>query len=384
MDINIFHFFGKIQFIKEFKFMDNQKEKSEIEIDGGEFQIVFEMIKEIGQQERHFNNLSGVYKTMASTWLLSIFIGIGFIVMNKVEPQYLFIAGVGFAGGIGIFLLWLMDLRVYQQLLAANFVERINLEKKYKWLPQAGHNMIKTQATGTVISNLSWFYILGVLIPLVVGGLSFMKYIINFSFLFTIFLSAILAILLTFLIKTLISTSEEENLKEYLNRTNNTSLKRLYFFIGIIFFLGFVAINLDFILKKINQNNQPSLETIQLKDDYDYLAPDSSEIRLLSSVKYGGVAHCVLPPRKVSIPVKHKTVEEIWYVLEGKGEMWRKNEKEEKIIQLSKGTSLTIPTGTSFQFRNTARDSLKILIATMPPWPGGDEAVKVNGRWKIK
>lgn len=125
------------------------------------------------------------------------------------------------------------------------------------------------------------------------------------------------------------------------------------------------------------------LQTIKLKETYDYLAPDGSEIRLLLDTRRGGLAHCVLPSGKVSQAVKHKTVEEIWYILEGEGKMWRREEgREDETVDLSKGICVNIPVGVSFQFRNTSDKPLEILISTMPKWPGANEAIGVEGCWK--
>jgi len=116
-----------------------------------------------------------------------------------------------------------------------------------------------------------------------------------------------------------------------------------------------------------------------LAEEYDYLAPDGSEIRLLVNGEHGGLAHCVLPAGKVSAPVQHRTVEELWYVLEGQGEIWRERAGEERVDQIRIGDSVRIPVGTSFQFRAAASANLKLLLATMPPWPGPQEAVQVQG-----
>lgn len=116
--------------------------------------------------------------------------------------------------------------------------------------------------------------------------------------------------------------------------------------------------------------------------NYDYLAPDNSEIRLLSELKGGGLCHCTLPPGQTSKAVKHKTVEEIWYFLEGEGEVWRKSEHEDCVIKVLPGLSLTIPIGVHFQFRNTGDIPLKLLIATIPPWPSAEEAVEIKGKWE--
>jgi mannose-6-phosphate isomerase-like protein (cupin superfamily) len=125
----------------------------------------------------------------------------------------------------------------------------------------------------------------------------------------------------------------------------------------------------------------PVFQTCALRRKTDYLAPDSSEIRLLPVMKGGGLCHCTLPPGKTSLPVVHRHVEEIWYVLEGQGQVWRKNAGAEKTVRVSGGKSLTIPPGTAFQFRNTGAGPLRILIVTMPPWPGPQEAEKAVGKW---
>jgi mannose-6-phosphate isomerase-like protein (cupin superfamily) len=127
---------------------------------------------------------------------------------------------------------------------------------------------------------------------------------------------------------------------------------------------------------------QSGLATKQLAEDYDYLAPDGSEIRLLPVLTGGGLAHCVLPAGKTSKAVVHRTVGEIWYCLSGEGEIWRKMDSAECVAQLRQSVSVTIPVGTHFQFRNTSSEPLCILISTMPPWPGEDEALPVPGYWE--
>lgn len=122
-------------------------------------------------------------------------------------------------------------------------------------------------------------------------------------------------------------------------------------------------------------------QTSNLKPEADYLAPDGSEIRLLSTMRGGGLCHCTLPAGKISSPVTHRQVEEIWYVLEGDGEVWRRNDETETTVAVSPGASLTIPSRTAFQFRNTGSGPLCILIATMPPWPGPEEAEEAVGVW---
>jgi mannose-6-phosphate isomerase-like protein (cupin superfamily) len=121
--------------------------------------------------------------------------------------------------------------------------------------------------------------------------------------------------------------------------------------------------------------------TCDLSSTPDYLAPDGSEIRVLLDVAKGGVAQARLPPRGISRAVYHRTVDEIWYVLAGHGEVWRQKDADEQTVPVAAGTCLTIPLGTRFQFRTTGSDPLDLLIGTFPRWPGPDEAQEASGRW---
>jgi mannose-6-phosphate isomerase-like protein (cupin superfamily) len=68
--------------------------------------------------------------------------------------------------------------------------------------------------------------------------------------------------------------------------------------------------------------------------------------------------------------VKHKTVDEIWYCLSGKGIIWQKNNLIEDKQEFGHGDSFTIPCGNIFQFKNDGEEPLCILVSTMPKWPG--------------
>ena len=122
--------------------------------------------------------------------------------------------------------------------------------------------------------------------------------------------------------------------------------------------------------------------TKRIATEPDAIAPDGSEVRVLCQLSRGGLAIFSLPPNAVSKAVAHRTVEEIWYVLSGAGRMWRKLGEQEDVVELAPGVSLTIPTGTHFQFRCDGDHPLEVIGATMPPWPGEDEAFFVNGTWQ--
>jgi mannose-6-phosphate isomerase-like protein (cupin superfamily) len=129
------------------------------------------------------------------------------------------------------------------------------------------------------------------------------------------------------------------------------------------------------------------MRTKTLQSELDYLAPDGSEIRLLLDLegRKGGLAHCVLPAGHVSRAQHHKTVGEIWYCVQGLGQVWRKSageEQQEETVDVSSGRCLTIELGEHFQFRNTGAEPLTFIIATIPSWPGPEEAEEVEGRWQ--
>jgi mannose-6-phosphate isomerase-like protein (cupin superfamily) len=105
-------------------------------------------------------------------------------------------------------------------------------------------------------------------------------------------------------------------------------------------------------------------------------------VRVLLGLAQGGMAHFVLAPGQVSTAVTHRTVEEIWYVLSGRGEMWRRQGDREDVVAMAPGVCLTIPLGTHFQFRSLGTEELAAVAVTMPPWPGDGEALVVAGKWQ--
>jgi mannose-6-phosphate isomerase-like protein (cupin superfamily) len=123
--------------------------------------------------------------------------------------------------------------------------------------------------------------------------------------------------------------------------------------------------------------------TTHLGETFDVLAPDTSEIRLLVSTTRGSLAHGTLPPGRVSLAIAHRTVEEVWYVTAGQGQVWRQQDGHELVVDVAPGTALTIPTGVHFQFRATGSEPLCFVLWTMPPWPGEQEAVRVPDHWPV-
>lgn len=122
-------------------------------------------------------------------------------------------------------------------------------------------------------------------------------------------------------------------------------------------------------------------ETRRLPAEPQAVALDGSDVRILLGLKAGGMAHFELAPGKTSKAVTHQTVEEIWYFVSGRGQMWRKLDIQDAVIDVYPGLSLTIPLGTHFQFRSFGYEPLAAIAITMPPWPGEGEAIVVDGKW---
>ena len=123
-------------------------------------------------------------------------------------------------------------------------------------------------------------------------------------------------------------------------------------------------------------------ETKRLPERADVVAPDGSDVRVLLALRGGSMAHFELATGKTSIAVAHRTVEELWFFLGGRGEMWRKLAEREAVVPVETGVCISIPVGTHFQFRSLGTEPLAAVAVTLPPWPGEGEAYEVEGKWR--
>lgn len=138
--------------------IENEKEKGKLSIE-----LTWDILKELGNSERHFNTLEAEYRKLASIWLLAGFAGIGFIIKENpamAVPSELAVFGIGLATSVGILLLWIVDLLVYHRLLHACFSEAKKIEAAHPELPQVRSSMGRSQGGGKVVTTrLRWFYI---------------------------------------------------------------------------------------------------------------------------------------------------------------------------------------------------------------------------------
>jgi mannose-6-phosphate isomerase-like protein (cupin superfamily) len=118
-----------------------------------------------------------------------------------------------------------------------------------------------------------------------------------------------------------------------------------------------------------------NMKTTMLPEFPDAKSPAGADIRFI-------MIHSTVPPHQVNKATVHATVSEFWYVLEGHGEIWRDDGVESCITALVPGTSIDIPAGTAFQYRNVSDEDLKFICIAMPPWPGDSEATFIQGKWQ--
>ena len=123
------------------------------------------------------------------------------------------------------------------------------------------------------------------------------------------------------------------------------------------------------------------MKTVTLPTQPEAKSPAGADIRFLIDGDTGNMIHSTVPPHQVNKATVHATVSEFWYVLEGNGEIWRDDGIENCVTDLVPGTSIDIPVGTAFQYRNVSDEELKFICIAMPPWPGDSEAAYVKGEW---
>ena len=134
-----------------------------------------------------------------------------------------------------------------------------------------------------------------------------------------------------------------------------------------------------------------SLPPVGHRTDESLTAPDGSAVRLLLTEAHGAtrcsMVEVSIPAGAVSRPVRHRAVEEVWYIIAGRGRVWRcppdLPAAEAAPVAVAAGDAIVIPTGWAFQFAadgngDSAGDAdaggLRFVCITMPPWPGMDEA----------
>ena len=123
---------------------------------------IIQIVSGLADQEKHFNSLETNFKLLSSTWLLGSLGTIGYLLIStdQLTINFWLLTGmVGAAGGLGILLLWMLDVRAYHKLLDAVFIQGVLLEIKYGWLPKVRTDMMMSQ-DGGVTKGANFYYAL--------------------------------------------------------------------------------------------------------------------------------------------------------------------------------------------------------------------------------
>lgn len=108
-----------------------------------------------------------------------------------------------------------------------------------------------------------------------------------------------------------------------------------------------------------------------------FTTKDGSEIRELlahrnSCIRNQTLAEARLPAGGSTTPHRHLKTEEIYYILEGQGEMAVAGEKR----FVGPGDAIAIPPGASHQIANRGPQTLKFLCCCAPAYEHGDTVLE--------
>jgi mannose-6-phosphate isomerase-like protein (cupin superfamily) len=117
-----------------------------------------------------------------------------------------------------------------------------------------------------------------------------------------------------------------------------------------------------------------------LPSAFDERAPDGTEVRKLLRTDRASMAHFRLDAGERSHAIAHRSVEELWYVLAGEGQLWLSDGASNDVLSLKAGCAVVVAVGASFQLR-AGREALEILGVTSPAWSGDEEVARVEGLW---
>lgn len=107
-----------------------------------------------------------------------------------------------------------------------------------------------------------------------------------------------------------------------------------------------------------------------------YITQDGSEIRELMHPNVHGnqlqsLAEAIVKPGEITLLHLHKKSEELYFILQGVGEMQLRNEK----FTVNIGDTICIPLGTKHCIENTGTDDLKILCCCSPAYSHTDTTI---------
>jgi hypothetical protein len=118
-----------------------------IEIKDDPESIAFGVYSTLLAYEDHYNSIQNKYKSLAITWMIAAFVGIGYVISGFEKALninvFLIILFISLLTAQGIFLLWFLDAGVYHRLIESIWQEVYKIENKYPEMGQSHHLLIK-------------------------------------------------------------------------------------------------------------------------------------------------------------------------------------------------------------------------------------------------
>ena len=104
-----------------------------------------------------------------------------------------------------------------------------------------------------------------------------------------------------------------------------------------------------------------------------------SEIRPLVDRTTSGITQCslaeeILPPGHAVTPHHHREIEEIYYILEGRGVMTVGDEQQD----VAAGDAVYVPRGQRHTLRNTGAEPIKLVLVCGPAFFYEDEVLEAS------
>lgn len=115
------------------------------------------------------------------------------------------------------------------------------------------------------------------------------------------------------------------------------------------------------------------MDIVNIDSAPPFITKDGSEIRELlahrnSAIRNQSLAEARLPPGAATTPHYHPRTEEIYYILEGLGQMHIDGESR----SVGPGDAIAIPPGARHTIRNTGQAVLKFLCCCAPAYEHAD------------
>ena len=116
----------------------------------------------------------------------------------------------------------------------------------------------------------------------------------------------------------------------------------------------------------------------------NYISPGgASEIRELIQRPQGELTHATCPSGRISHPAALDGLYEMFFVLAGKGQLWRSGGGYEGVTRLHPGRWVAMPPGTAFQYRAEADADLVFLVVVVPRWEKERYRTLDHGCWTV-